>query len=157
MNRRDFIYAASAGAASAAASPVATFAQNNPAAAPDARQSAVKLRTITLEEHFATPAFAAGPGKGLVERLRSSGPRGIKIAEQLLDVGDGRVAEMDAGDIDVQVLSLNAPGVEQSDPDEQVAIARESNDFVLDVVKKYPKRFAAFAALPDFHSRAGGR
>lgn len=76
---------------------MATFAQNNPAAVPDARQSAVKLRTITLEEHFATPAFAAGPGKGLVERLRSSGPRGIKIAEQLLDVGDGRVAEMDAG------------------------------------------------------------
>jgi hypothetical protein len=105
MNRRDFIYAASAGAASAAASPVATFAQNNSAAAPDARQSAVKLRTITLEEHFATPAFAAGPGKGLVERLRSSGPRCIKIAEQLLDVSDGRVAEMDAVDIDVQVLS----------------------------------------------------
>ena len=149
MNRRDFIYAASAGAASAAASPVATFAQNIPAAAPDARQSAVKLRTITLEEHFATPAFAAGSGKGLVERLRSSGPRGIKIAEQLLDVGDGRVAEMDAGDIDVQVLSLNAPGVEQvADPAEQTAIAHEANDFVLDVVKKYPKRFAAFAALP---------
>ena len=149
MNRRDFIYAASAGAASAAASPVATLAQNNPAAAPDARQPAVKLRTVTLEEHFATPAFAAGPGKGLVERLRSSGPRGIKIAEQLLDVGDGRVAEMDAGDIDIQVLSLNAPGVEQvADPAEQIAIAREANDFVLDVVKKYPKRFAAFAALP---------
>ena len=149
INRRDFIYAASAGAASAAASPVATFAQNNPAAAPDVRQSAVKLRTITLEEHFATPAFATGPGKGLVERLRSSGPRGIKIAEQLLDVGDGRVAEMDAGDIDVQVLSLNAPGVEQvADPAEQTAIAREANDFVFDVVKKYPKRFAAFAAFP---------
>ncbi len=59
MNRRDFIYAASAGAASAAASPVATFAQNNPAAAPDARQSAVKLRTITLEEHCHL-AFVAG-------------------------------------------------------------------------------------------------
>ena len=149
MNRRDFIYAASAGAASAAASPVATLAQNNPAAAPDTRQPAVKLRTITLEEHFATPAFAAGPGKALVERLRSSGPRGMKIAEQLLDVGDGRVAAMDAGDIDIQVLSLNAPGVEQvADPAEQIAIAREANDFVLDVVKKYPKRFAAFAALP---------
>lgn len=149
MNRRDFIYAASAGAASAAASPVAALAQNDPAAPADARQSAVKLRTITLEEHFATPAFAAGPGKGLVERLRNSGPSGMKIAEQLLDVGDGRIAEMDAGDIDIQVLSLNAPGVEQVvDPAEQIAIAREANDFVLDVVRKYPKRFAAFAALP---------
>src|SRR3984885_2314626 len=148
MNRRDFIYAASVSAASAAASPVATLAQNDPAAPADARQSAVKLRTITLEEHFATPAFAAGPGKGLVERLRSSGPRGMKIAEQLLDVSDGRIAEMDAGGIDIQVLSLNAPGVEQVvDPAEQIAIAREANDFVLDVVKRHTKRYAAFAEL----------
>jgi len=149
MNRRDFIHAASAGAASVAASPVATLAQNNTSAATEAPQPGTKLRTITLEEHFATPAFAAGPGKGLMDRLRNSGPRGIKTAEQILDVGDGRVAEMDAAGIDIQVLSLNAPGVEQvADPAEQIAIAREANDFLLDVVKKYPKRFAAFAALP---------
>jgi predicted TIM-barrel fold metal-dependent hydrolase len=55
---------------------------------------------------------------------------------------------MDAAGIDMQVLSLNAPGVEQADVAEQVATARESNDFLADVVKKNPKRFAAFAALP---------
>jgi hypothetical protein len=31
---------------------------------------------------------------------------------------------------------------------EQIALAREANDFIADAVKKYPKRFAAFAALP---------
>jgi hypothetical protein len=31
---------------------------------------------------------------------------------------------------------------------EQVAIARESNDFLADVVKQNPTRFAAFASLP---------
>jgi predicted TIM-barrel fold metal-dependent hydrolase len=68
--------------------------------------------------------------------------------EQLQDVGDTRIAAMDAAGIDVQVLSLNSPGVEQADVAEQVAVARESNDFLADVVTRNPKRFAAFAALP---------
>jgi predicted TIM-barrel fold metal-dependent hydrolase len=55
---------------------------------------------------------------------------------------------MDAAGIDMQVLSLNSPGVEQAEAAEQVSIAVESNDFLLEAVKKHPKRFAAFAALP---------
>lgn len=106
------------------------------------------MRTITLEEHFASPGFIAGPGRGFIELLRSRGALGEKIFEQLQDVGDGRMAEMDAAGIDMQMLSLNAPGVEQADGAEQVAIARESNDFLVDVVKKNPTRFAAFACLP---------
>jgi len=106
------------------------------------------LRTITLEEHFASPGFLAGPGREFIERMRNTGPRGAKVMQQLQDVGDGRLAEMDAAGIEMQVLSLNAPGVEQADVEEQVAIARESNDFLADAVKKNPKRFAAFACLP---------
>jgi uncharacterized protein len=106
------------------------------------------LRTITLEEHFASPGFLAGPGREFLERIRNTGPRGAKVMQQLQDVGDGRLAEMDAAGIDMQVLSLNAPGVEQADVEEQVAIAHESNDFLADAVKKNPKRFAAFACLP---------
>lgn len=105
------------------------------------------MRTITLEEHFASPGFLAGPGREFIERIRNSGPRGAKIAEQLKDIGDKRVAEMDAAGIDMQVLSLNSPGVEQADAAEQIAIATESNDFLAEAVKKHPTRFAAFAAL----------
>jgi predicted TIM-barrel fold metal-dependent hydrolase len=54
---------------------------------------------------------------------------------------------MDAAGIDMQVLSLNAPGVEQAEAAEQLSIALESNDFLAEAVKKNPKRFAAFAAL----------
>ena len=114
----------------------------------DVPQGGAKLRTITLEEHFVSPGFIAGPGREFIERLRNTGARGAKIFEQLQDVGDGRIAEMDAAGIDMQVLSLNSPGIEQADVAEQVAIARESNDFLADVVKKNPKRFAAFASLP---------
>ena len=106
------------------------------------------MRTITLEEHFISPGFLAGPGKEFTERLRNSGPRGARIYEQLQDIGDTRIANMDAAGIDMQVLSLNSPGVEQADAAEQIAIARESNDFLAEAVKKYPQRFAGFASLP---------
>jgi predicted TIM-barrel fold metal-dependent hydrolase len=106
------------------------------------------MRTITVEEHFVTPGFLAGPGKHFIEQLRNRGPRGVKFGEQLQDVGDKRIAEMDAAGIDMQVLSLNSPGVEQAEAAEQLSAAVESNDFVLETVKKHPKRFAAFAALP---------
>jgi hypothetical protein len=136
MNRRDFIYAASAGAAASATMPAMTLAQGNREIASEAPRAGAKLRTITLEEHFASPGWFAGPGRGFAERLRNSGPRGVKIIEQLQDVGEGRIVEMDAGGIDVQVLSLNSPGVEQADVAEQIEIAHESNDFLVDVVKK---------------------
>jgi uncharacterized protein len=106
------------------------------------------MRTITLEEHFISPGFLAGPGKEFAEQLRGRGPRGVKICDQLQDIGDQRIAEMDAAGIDVQVLSLNSPGVEQAEAAEQLSIAVESNDFLAAAVKKYPGRFAAFAALP---------
>jgi hypothetical protein len=38
--------------------------------------------------------------------------------------------------------------VEQSDAALQVSAARDSNDFLAEAVKKHPKRFAGFAALP---------
>ena len=105
------------------------------------------MRTITLEEHFVSPGFLAGPGKDFTEHLRARGPRFARIHEQLQNIGDKRIAEMDAAGIDMQVLSLNSPGVEQAEAAEQVSIAAESNDFLAEVVKKSPKRFAAFAAL----------
>ena len=147
MNRRDFIYAATVGAASATI-PTATVAQGNRETTNDAPRAGAKLRTITLEEHFASPGFIAGPGRNFIEQIRNSGARGARIFEQLQDTGDRRLGEMDAAGIDMQVISLNAPGVEQADVAEQVAIARESNDILVDVVKKNPRRFAAFAALP---------
>ena len=105
------------------------------------------MRTITLEEHFVSPGFLAGPGKDFTDQIRNRGPRGVRIYEQLQDIGDKRIAEMDAAGIDMQVLSLNAPGVEQAEAAEQLSVALESNDFLAEAVKKNPKRFAAFAAL----------
>jgi uncharacterized protein len=48
------------------------------------------------------------------------------VFPQLSDVGERRIAEMDAARIDVQVLSLNSPSVEQLDAGEAAALAREA-------------------------------
>ncbi|HEV2379445.1 MAG TPA: amidohydrolase family protein [Terriglobia bacterium] len=68
--------------------------------------------------------------------------------ERLCDVGERRIAEMDAAGIDVQVLSLTSPGTEQAEAADAAALAREANDFLADAVKKNPARLAGFAALP---------
>ena len=99
------------------------------------------MRTITLEEHYASPAFLAGPGRFQRERLPH-------LLPQLSDVGAGRIAAMDAAGIDVQVLSLGAPGVEQLDAADAVTVARESNDFLANAISSYPARLAGFAAIP---------
>jgi uncharacterized protein len=106
------------------------------------------MRTITLEEHFTTPAFRAGAGRHREEHAKKVGGRLAKIFEQLAEVGDARVAAMDAAGIDMQVLSLTSPGCEQLEPADAVALAREANDFLSQAVKKHPKRFAGLAALP---------
>ena len=106
------------------------------------------MRTITLEEHYASPAFMKGPGRKLAERAKTVGGPLVKVIEQLGNLGVGRIAEMDAAGIDVQVLSLTSPGTEQLEPSEAITLAREANDCVADAVRRYPSRFAGFAALP---------
>jgi len=103
------------------------------------------MKTITLEEHYISPAFLAGPGAAHAAAF--TGPR-AKIPAQLRDVGDGRVAEMDAAGIDVQVLSLTSPGVEQLVGPEARSIARDSNEFLAEAIRLHPARFAGFAAIP---------
>src|SRR5437588_1712651 len=98
------------------------------------------MRTITLEEHYASPAFMEGPGRDLKGY--------IELVEQLCDLDDRRLADMDAAGIDVQVLSLTTPGVEQLDAPEAVALAHEANDHLAEAVRRHPSRFAGFAALP---------
>ncbi len=106
------------------------------------------MRTITLEEHYASPAFLEGPGRHIREASKTPGSPIAKAFEQLCDVGEKRIAAMDAAGIDVQILSLTSPGVEQLEAREAVVAAREANDFLGAAVRKYPTRFAGFAALP---------
>jgi len=100
------------------------------------------MRTIALEEHFATPAFLQGPARGLEEHMPA------KLIEELVDIGDKRVAAMDSAGVDVQALSLTSPGVEQLDVEDAKRVARETNEAVAQAIRRHPTRLFGLAALP---------
>ena len=102
------------------------------------------MRTIAIEEHFSMPAASGSPGPragGMVA------PYMAEVGRKLTDLGDGRIADMDAAGIDVQVLSLSARGESARDPAAQTARARAANDALAEAIGRYPRRFAGFAAL----------
>jgi uncharacterized protein len=98
------------------------------------------MRTIALEEHFVTKEFLSGPGAWLASREG--------LVEPISDLGEARIAAMDEADIDLAVLSLAAPGVEQLDGPEAVELARSCNDELAAAIGKFPDRLAGFAAVP---------
>ena len=112
------------------------------------------MRTITVEEHYATAAFMDGPGRQLAAladsvREHPQVAAGYELLiKQLCDLGDGRIAAMDAAGIDVQVLSLTSPGAQQLDAAEAVTFAAATDDCLATAVRRHPSRFAGFAALP---------
>ncbi len=68
---------------------------------------------------------------------------------KLPDFTEFRIPDMDEHGIDMQVLSLTAPGIQmQPDPDVAVADARAANDFLAAVIGEHPDRFQGLAALP---------
>ncbi len=111
-------------------------------------EQAKTMRIIAVEEHYATPAFLDGPARSLKERAQGPEIRMRGMPELLCDLGDGRIAKMDAAGIDVQVVSLTAPGTEQLDTAEAVTRAREMNDFLAQALSHHPDRLAGFATLP---------
>jgi 5-carboxyvanillate decarboxylase len=74
-------------------------------------------------------------------------PAGEKIRNSLLDITDGRLKVMDECGIDMQVLSLVSPGVQVLDTPTAIELAKKVNNELAKVIKKYPKRFAGFAAI----------
>lgn len=101
------------------------------------------MRTIALEEHFVTPEFLTA-----VTRHAGEVPYFLKLMqERLLDLGPGRIADMDAAGIDVQVLSLVASGLDKLAPATASALARDANDTAAAAIEAHPGRFGAFATL----------
>lgn len=98
------------------------------------------MRTIALEEHYATAEFLRGPGSWLASRPG--------IVKPISDLGDGRIAAMDEAGVDLAVLSLAAPGVEQLDPQDAVRLARACNDELAEAIGRHPGRLAGFAVVP---------
>ena len=108
------------------------------------------VRRIALEEHFWTSE--------LRELRRGhdvlSEPQ---LCRRLTDLGELRIAEMDAAGIDLQVISHVEPATQNFEPDEAVRLARAANDLLHQAIVAHPTRFAGFAALPTPDPQAAAR
>ena len=97
---------------------------------------------IALEEHFAIEP-TLGDSQVFGSHVWN------ELSHRLLDVQDTRLREMDKHGIEMMILSLNAPAIQAiHDTKRAIEIARQANDALADEVRKRPRRFAAFAALP---------
>jgi 5-carboxyvanillate decarboxylase len=75
------------------------------------------------------------------------GARTTGVLGRIQDLGEGRIRDMDATGIDMQILSLSCPGVQLFDAPTGSALARSANDQLAEAIRKYPKRFAGLAAI----------
>ena len=121
------------------------------------------IRRIAVEEAFVTQEIADEWDKVLASKFVEPGflkmgesilakNEGTKVIHaQLLDLGAGRIAQMDADGIDLAVLSLTSPGVQAFDAVTATELAAQSNDVLAAAVKKHPTRFAGLAAIAPHH------
>lgn len=79
--------------------------------------------------------------------LTSPAERPATIRRKLLDLGEERIADMDATGIDTQILSLTSPGVNVFSADDARSVSVSSNDEVAEAIARHPTRFAGLAAF----------
>lgn len=78
--------------------------------------------------------------------MRSKSPRATEIFRRLQDLGEERLADMDARGIDRQVIGITAPGTQILSKDKAVALSVLANDQLSDACRKHPDRFTGMAA-----------
>ena len=122
------------------------------------------MRIVDFEAHFFTEEYVnymrsrKEPPNFTLRNIEGKQEEGICFApglwvprsknlQAILDLGEGRIAEMDRAGITMQVLTLAAPGCEMFEPSEGIEQAKKSNDMLVEVVGRYPERFIGFAAL----------
>lgn len=99
------------------------------------------MRIVAIEEHYATPELLEATGLDL--SWLPDNPH-----DRLLDTADGRLADMDAAGIDLQVLSAVGPATQDLPDPVAVPLARRLNNQLHDTIAAHPDRFAGFATLP---------
>ena len=106
------------------------------------------MKTIGLEEHFVTPDVLRAWSR-LEPQWQN--PAGLSadddLARRLVELGGERLAAMGDTGLDVQVLSLTSPGVQNVEPKDAVPLQIACNDLAADVVRAHPNQLQGFATL----------
>ncbi|GAA3598216.1 amidohydrolase family protein [Kineosporia mesophila] len=108
------------------------------------------MALIAIEEHWNLPELTAAVKALPGDRGDASivfDEMGDNL-ERLDDIGDARIAAMDAQGVDLQILSLAPPGTQPLDPSPARSLARRANDLAAEAVGRHPSRLRAFSTLP---------
>jgi len=73
--------------------------------------------------------------------------RATSLVTRIQDLGERRLADMDATGIARQLVFLSSPGVQVFDAATAVSLAREYNDQLASEIGKHPDRYSALAAI----------
>jgi 2,3-dihydroxybenzoate decarboxylase len=123
--------------------------------------SGVGYLRIATEEAFAPPELVSmwqtmltdgtvdDPGFVSLQGffMLNPAPRAAAILARLQDLGERRIADMDAAGIDRQVISLTCPGTQILDRDRAVAMATLANDQLAQACRRHPDRFSGLTAV----------
>ena len=116
------------------------------------------MKRICVEEHWGNrelmelrEKWTARTGFSL-----STNPETLPLVPpRLPDFEQFRLPLMDASGITMQVISTGSPGIQgMADATAAVPMARKINDAQAEIIRKYPDRFAGFAALPTQDPKA---
>jgi hypothetical protein len=110
------------------------------------------MRIVALEEHYTVPRIVAGISPDAIARRGFPGPDFVWAQttrrNELADLGDARLADMDAAGITVQVLSVAGPGADLVPGQPGIDLARAYNDALAEACARHPTRYRGFAHLP---------
>ncbi len=100
---------------------------------------------IAVEEHFVTAELA----DTIFGSIGWDPAEWREMARQLQETGEQRLSDMDRSGIEIAVLSLAAPCIQDEfETDRAIERSRTANDALAGVVEAHPSRYAALAALP---------
>ena len=121
------------------------------------------MKKIDFEAHFFAPEQlkalsenegyprleknADGPGSYLWHNPDIGQPYGQPLIDALTGLDQGRVARMDACGVDVQILSVTTPSIDQLPAEMGTPLATASNNSLAQAIKKYPKRLKGYAVV----------
>lgn len=129
----------------------------------------MKLKRIAVEEAFVTEDIAnewknvlsgkfVEPGFRMMgQTILGDDPGAALVHSRLVDIGAGRLAQMDADGIDVAILSITSPGVQVFDAVTATQLAQDANDVLAAAVQANPTRLAGLATVAPHYPHGAAK